>query len=93
MPAVTVPLLETIASWRFTFVIVGLPGLLVALLMCIVREPLRRNLLQGVANDFWGAHRVGYLLAVTIGLAALTSAILVRSTYAPYRIHYRMMRE
>jgi MFS family permease len=46
MPAVTVPLLGEIASWRLTFLIVGLPGLLVGLLIYTVREPLRRNLLR-----------------------------------------------
>ncbi len=44
-PFVTLPLLGTMASWRLTFVIVGLPGLLFALLGLTIREPLRRNLL------------------------------------------------
>ncbi|HEY7181734.1 MAG TPA: MFS transporter [Blastocatellia bacterium] len=46
MPAVTIPVLGEIASWRLTFLIVGLPGLLVGLLIYTVREPLRRNLLR-----------------------------------------------
>jgi MFS family permease len=46
LPPVTVPLLGTMASWRLTFLIVGLPGLLVGLLMYTVREPLRSNLLK-----------------------------------------------
>jgi predicted MFS family arabinose efflux permease len=46
MPAVTVPVLGEIASWRLTFLIVGLPGLLVGLLVYTVREPLRRSLLR-----------------------------------------------
>jgi len=45
-PAVTLPLIGEIASWRLTFLIVGLPGLLVGLLVYTVREPLRRNLLR-----------------------------------------------
>jgi MFS family permease len=44
-PVLTVPLLGSIASWRITFLIVGLPGLLFALLGLTIREPLRRNLL------------------------------------------------
>ncbi|MBI2993823.1 MAG: MFS transporter [Gammaproteobacteria bacterium] len=47
MPAVAIPLLGTIAAWRLTFLIVGVPGLLVAVLMYTVREPLRRGLLIG----------------------------------------------
>jgi MFS family permease len=46
MPAVTLPVIGEIASWRLTFLIVGLPGLLVGLLLYTVREPLRRNLLR-----------------------------------------------
>jgi MFS family permease len=41
-----VPVLGEIASWRLTFLIVGLPGLLVGLLVYTIREPLRRNLLR-----------------------------------------------
>jgi MFS family permease len=46
IPTVTLPVLGEIASWRLTFLIVGLPGLLVGLLVYTVREPLRRNLLR-----------------------------------------------
>jgi MFS family permease len=45
-PAVEMPLLGVIAPWRFTFLAVGLPGVLVALLTLTVREPLRRNALR-----------------------------------------------
>jgi MFS family permease len=44
-PFITLPVLGTMASWRLTFVIVGLPGLLFALLGLTIREPMRRNLL------------------------------------------------
>jgi MFS family permease len=44
-PTVTVPILGTMASWRLTFVIVGLPGALFALLAWTIREPVRRGLL------------------------------------------------
>jgi MFS family permease len=43
-PTLTVPLLGAIASWRVTFLIVGLPGVLFALLALTIREPLRKNL-------------------------------------------------
>jgi MFS family permease len=46
LPPVTLPLLGTIASWRLTFLIVGVPGLLVGLLVYTIREPVRRNLLK-----------------------------------------------
>ena len=47
-PPVTIPMLGTIAPWRLTFLIVGVPGLLIGLLVYTVREPLRRNLLRRV---------------------------------------------
>lgn len=40
--AINVPGLGALSPWRLTFVIVGLPGLLVAALMLTVREPQRR---------------------------------------------------
>ncbi|MBV9507469.1 MAG: MFS transporter [Acidobacteriia bacterium] len=45
-PVIHVPLLGAMASWRITFLLVGLPGLLFALLVYTIREPLRRDLLR-----------------------------------------------
>ncbi len=45
-PVIVLPLLGTIASWRITFLIVGIPGLLFALLVYTIREPRRRDLLR-----------------------------------------------
>jgi MFS family permease len=36
-----------VGSWRLTFLIVGLPGLLAGLLMFTIKEPARQNLLGG----------------------------------------------
>jgi MFS family permease len=46
LPPMSVPLLGTMAPWRLTFLIVGIPGLLVGLLVYTIREPLRKNLLR-----------------------------------------------
>jgi MFS family permease len=46
MPAVDLPILGVVASWRLTFLLVGVPGLLVAAWVATVREPMRRNLLR-----------------------------------------------
>ncbi len=46
MPPAEVPLLGTLSPWRLTFVAVGLPGLLVALLVLTFREPPRRAMLR-----------------------------------------------
>ncbi len=45
MPPIDIPLAGSIAAWRVTFLIVGAPGLLIALLLLTVREPARRALL------------------------------------------------
>jgi MFS family permease len=45
-PELTLPLLGIVASWRATFLVVGLPGLFVALLTLTIREPQRRALLR-----------------------------------------------
>src|SRR5262249_27423306 len=38
-------------GWQVTFIIVGLPGLIVAALLATVREPKRRGLMNAGAND------------------------------------------
>ncbi|HUK89002.1 MAG TPA: MFS transporter [Blastocatellia bacterium] len=43
-PETHLPLIGAIASWRLTFLIVGLPGVIVGFLIYTIREPLRRNL-------------------------------------------------
>ncbi len=43
-PELTLPILGTVASWRATFLVVGLPGFLIALLARTIREPQRRYL-------------------------------------------------
>ncbi|HUI81653.1 MAG TPA: MFS transporter [Bryobacteraceae bacterium] len=45
-PVIQVPLLGAMASWRITFLLVGVPGLLFALLVYTIREPVRKDLLR-----------------------------------------------
>jgi len=40
-----------VGSWRLTFLIVGLPGLLAALLAFTIKEPMRKNLLGGKESN------------------------------------------
>jgi MFS family permease len=46
MPAVDLPILGIVASWRLTFLLVGVPGLLIAAWVATVREPVRRHVLR-----------------------------------------------
>jgi MFS family permease len=51
-PPMDLPLIGTVAAWQVTFLIVGLPGILVAALAMTIREPARRGLIkteEGVA--------------------------------------------
>jgi len=45
-PVITVPILGAMSAWRITFLFVGLPGALFALLAYTVREPVRREMLR-----------------------------------------------
>jgi MFS family permease len=68
---VTVPLLGPLADWQLAFVIVGLPGLVLALLVLVtMREPARIGLQAGgraertSLSDFAKAHRSTLLALV-----------------------------
>jgi MFS family permease len=43
-------IIGALGSWRLTFVVVGLPGLLATLLVFTIKEPERKNLLGGQAT-------------------------------------------
>jgi MFS family permease len=52
VPTVTLPLIGvTMRGWQMTFIIVGLPGLIVAALLATVREPKRRGRISTDTND------------------------------------------
>lgn len=50
-PALRMPVVGQLFAWQTVFLIVGLPGLVVALLMATVREPKRREHLQATAGE------------------------------------------
>ena len=58
-PPVLLPLFGEIHAWQLTFFIVGLPGILIALLMLTVREPIRRGVKMTRQAD--GSDRVNSL--------------------------------
>ena len=45
-PPVVLPLVGQLYAWQTVFLIVGLPGLLIALLMATVREPVRHGMIR-----------------------------------------------
>ncbi len=67
MDPISIPLAGPIAAWRVTFLIVGAPGVFIALLLLTVREPARRSLLMSSSG-----------VAVAPGLAASLAQIRLR---------------
>jgi MFS family permease len=88
---IVVPLVGPLPPWRVTFLMVGLPGLLFALLMLAVREPERRN----VRHDGSGARanlsvreviaeiglRWQSLLGISIGMIFQSSQVYALVTW------------
>ncbi|HVY63596.1 MAG TPA: MFS transporter [Gammaproteobacteria bacterium] len=93
MPPIEIAGYGAVAPWRLTFVIVGVPGLLIALILATVKEPARRS---GPATSATGAPlgdetptvRVAFMeilvrwrsvlgLAVMIGCQALSNYALL----------------
>ncbi|MEP7245322.1 MAG: MFS transporter [Gammaproteobacteria bacterium] len=50
LPPVELPVFGQVSAWRVTFLAVGAPGLVMALLLFTVREPMRRALLLGASG-------------------------------------------
>ncbi len=82
-PQVTVPLIGTIHSWHAVFLVIGPPGLLVALWVSTLREPQRRGAAKGAVATFSLARIWGFLAswpAMSIALF-LGSAMLAIMSY------------
>lgn len=57
-PRLTLPVVGELYAWQTVFIVVGLPGLLMAALMLTVREPLRR---EGLSSGSGGALQLSLL--------------------------------
>jgi len=81
------PVLGELRSWQIVFVAVGLPGLLVALLLLTIREPLRRGPTQS-GKQAAAAATIGETFAYVCDNAAtftclnLAIALLTLNSYA-----------
>jgi MFS family permease len=96
---VNVPLLGHLQGWRLAFLFIGLPGLLVPVLMCTVREPVRRERLAvtGVTKAVpvrkvvaFVAERWQALLSMFLGFSLVVLANYAVLAWAPtlfIRIH------
>lgn len=54
-PSLNVPLVGAVAPWQFTFFVVGLPGLLVAVIFFFMREPDRVDRVDDDVDSGFGA--------------------------------------
>ena len=87
-----------VGSWRLTFLIVGLPGLAVALLAYTIKEPQRKNLLrtQGGETSYRSDFIAQYLIPVlypgdlTRNLQLLLGTVVVVLNAAVYWWLWRM---
>jgi len=87
---VTVPLLGQLAPWQFTFVAVGLPGLLIAGLFATLREPERKGRTGNVDQvppwrDVWAyirRHRRIYL-ALHLGVPFIVIMLYGLQSWVP----------
>lgn len=95
--AVVLPVVGSVRAWQAAFMIVGLPGLLVAGLMLALREPARQE--RGAAKDLPGMAetfaffraRAGTLLAIVIGFGVNAIISYGLSAWVPslfIRVHH-----
>lgn len=79
LPDITLPLVGTLAGWQKTFIIVGLPGLLLTVLVMFLREPERKGRIAGSKQlsvrevaGFMNNHRrafMGYIFGLSCNAA------------------------
>jgi MFS family permease len=92
---IVVPLLGPLRSWQFVFLVTGLPGLALAFLVFLVREPVRRGLstearppLWPFLKSRWGmfrGHFGGFTMTMVMGfaLAGWAPTYLIRKFHWP----------
>lgn len=96
IPAVNLPVLGRFFPWQLTFLMVGAPGLFIALLFFTTQEPARRGLAPGQdrakappASEIFGFLRANWsVYAVLFGGLALRSTMAVGiSSWTPAFFH------
>ena len=90
-PPMVVPMLGAMEPWRLTFVVIGLPGLLVALLIALtVREPARKGgavgLVKGEFTAFLKTHPAA-LAAHFGGMGLLALVMYGAMAWIPQFLH------
>jgi MFS family permease len=78
-PEIRLPFAGVVAPWQFTFIAVGLPGLLIALLLSAAGEPARD---PGAAAGVSMAHTLRFLRQRWRPFASLTAVVCVMTVIA-----------
>jgi MFS family permease len=86
-----IPLLGAVRAWQLVFFLVGLPGLLVAALMLVIREPARKGLHRAKGGDdgtpttssamLWSYFRDNRM---TLGCLDVGAALVALNGYGAY---------
>ncbi len=89
-PDLSLPLVGAVAPWQVVFIAVGLPGIIVALLMATVTEPVRRGTMAGHEGGIPLSEVLGYVrqhrklfLSHFMGFALLAMPITTILTWVP----------
>ena len=95
--AISLPLIGFLQPWQIAFIVVSIPGILMALLMLTVTEPKRKGMGQDLAQSVSVKDAVAFMFknwkvyfSVFIGFAILASPITSSITWFPtyfQRIH------
>jgi MFS family permease len=90
-PIYTLPVVGTIKAWQLTFLLVGLPGLLLALWIMTIREPVRRHH-PGEAQQASVADTIAYLRgrwrAYTALILGFSVMGMVMNVFQIYGVQY-----
>jgi MFS family permease len=94
-PSVELPLLGEVRSWQVAFLVLGPPGILVALWLLTVREPARRGRLDAAQPGFGAVLRymrqnARFYASLTFGISLLTMLFNAVAFWVPahlIRVH------
>ena len=89
VPEVSVPFLGAVAPWQFTFFVVGIPGIIVAAIMFVMREPARQRTAGGEVKPQFRvmllhvARRLNIYAAFVAFVCLMTIIAYSQGWYAP----------
>ena len=93
-PPLELPLVGQLAAWQLTLILVGLPGIVIALLCMTIREPARNGAVEGgvtvreLLKFLWDNIAIyGNLVAAFCMLSLLFNAVLIWGAEYFIRIH------